>query len=96
MNEIRTEKWKIYLKYCHTFSFVCPKGLIDKSEIPPKVGLLWVTTINEEYGYDRDWDTPHPLWKKYPKFLGEIPADKFQRIVLTLINRVKYRKDEFF
>lgn len=95
-NEIKTEKWKRYLDYCHTFSFVCPYGLIDKSEIPPKIGLLWMTTINKYYGYNRDWDKPKGLWIKYPKFLGEIPEDKFQRIVLTLISRVKYRKDDFF
>ena len=96
LNEIKTGKWKRYLGYCHTLSFVCPKGLIDKSEVPPKIGLLWMTTVNEHYGYDRSWDNPKPLWKKYPKFLGEIPEDKFQRITLTLISRVKYRKDDFF
>ena len=96
LHEIRTEKWKYYLDYCHTFSFVCPKGLIDKSEVPPKIGLLWMTTINEYYGYNRDWDKPYGLWVKMPKFLGEIPEDKFQKIILTLISRVKYRKDEFF
>lgn len=97
LNEIRTEKWKIYLKYCHTFSFVCPKGLIDKSEVPSKAGLLWVTTWGEYYGYnDERKNKPKGLWVKLPKYLGEIPENRFQRIVLTLISRVKYRKDEFF
>jgi len=36
LNEIKTEKWKRYLSYCNTFSFVCPKGLIKKSEAPSK------------------------------------------------------------
>ena len=96
LNEIKIEKWKRYLKYCHTFSFVCPKGLINKNEIPQKIGLLWITTVNEYYGYDRNWDRPHGLWIKYPKFLGKIPEDRFQRIILTLIGRVKYRKEDFF
>ena len=97
LHEIRTGKWKRYLSYCHTFSFVCPKGLIDKSEIPPKVGLLWITTVNEHYGYtDRKYDFPKGLWIKRPHFLGEIPEIEFRKIVLVLIGRIKYRKDDFF
>jgi len=97
LNEIKTGKWKNYLPYCHTFSFVCPKGLIDKSEVPSKVGLLWITTVNEHYGYtDRDYDSAHGIWIKMPHFLGEIPEDKFRRIVLVLISRIKFRKDDFF
>lgn len=97
LNEIRTEKWKCYLPYCHTFSFVCPKGLVDKSEIPPKVGLLWITTVNKHYGYtDRDYDSPHGIWVKMPHFLGKIPEEEFQRIVLVLISRIKFRKDVFY
>lgn len=97
LHEIRTKKWMQYLKYCHTFSFVCPKGLIDKSEVPKNVGLLWITTVNEHYGYtDREHDFPYPLWKKRPKFLGEIPEREFRKIVLVLIGRIKYRKDDFF
>jgi len=97
LHEIKTRKWKNYLEYCHTFSFVCPKGLIDKIEVPSKVGLLWMTTWGEYYGYDDERkNRPKGLWVKLPKFLGEIPEKRFQRIVLTLISRVKYRKDEFF
>jgi len=87
LKEIKTGKWKQYLEYCHTFSFVCPKGLIKKSEVPSKVGLLWVTKVNE---------FPTGLWIKRPHFLGKIPEDKFRRILLVLLSRVKYRKDDFF
>jgi len=96
LNEIKTQKFKRYLGYCHNFSFVCPWGLIKKDEVPPKVGLLWITTANEYYGYNKNPGSPHAIWMKSPKFLGEIPNDIFRRIVLTLINRVKYRKDDFF
>lgn len=97
LKEIKTEKWKKYLSYCHTFSFVCPKGLIKKNEVPASVGLLEITTVNEYYGYtDRKHDFPKGIWRKLPRFLGEIPEDKFRRIILVLLSRVKYRKDEFF
>jgi len=35
------EKWQYYLDYCHKFSFVCPKGLIQPDELPEEVGLIW-------------------------------------------------------
>lgn len=95
--DLKRGKWQKYLRYCNTFSFVCPKGLIDKNEVPPEVGLLWITTVNEYYGYtDRTHDFPKGLWIKRPHFLGKIPEDIFRRIILVLLSRVKYRKDEFF
>ena len=39
---LRDAKWMNYLGACHLFYFVCPSGLIDPSEIPEGVGLLWV------------------------------------------------------
>lgn len=38
---LRDEKWPAYKALCHRFSFVCPKGLIEPSEIPEDVGLIW-------------------------------------------------------
>ena len=37
---LRDEKWPNYLKYCHEFYFVAPKGLIMPEELPAEVGLL--------------------------------------------------------
>lgn len=34
-------KWPGYMAYCHKFSFVCPKGLISKDELPDEVGLIY-------------------------------------------------------
>jgi len=34
------EKWYSYLDYCHTFSFVAPKGMIKPEELPEYVGLV--------------------------------------------------------
>jgi len=96
-HDIRTGKWKHYLRYCNTFSFVCPKGMIAKDEVPKSAGLLWITTINEHYGYvNRKYDFPKGIWIKRPRFLGKIPDDIFRRVILVLLSRVKYRKDEFF
>lgn len=39
---LNDQKWHNYLQYCNEFYFVCPSGLIDKSELPAEVGLLYV------------------------------------------------------
>lgn len=42
------EKWPEYLKACNQFYFVCPWGLIDKDELPPEAGLLYVTKTGNQ------------------------------------------------
>lgn len=37
------EKWHSYLGSCNQLYFVCPKGLIDPSEVPGDVGLKYCT-----------------------------------------------------
>jgi len=36
-------KWPKYLPFCNEFYFICPADLIDKAELPPQVGLIYVT-----------------------------------------------------
>lgn len=38
---MKDQKWPGYMAYCHKFSFVCPKGLITKDELPEEVGLIY-------------------------------------------------------
>ncbi|WP_199925743.1 MmcB family DNA repair protein [Paenibacillus bouchesdurhonensis] len=38
---LQDQKWPGYMAYCNRFSFVCPKGLIAKDELPPEVGLIY-------------------------------------------------------
>lgn len=37
---LKDNKWHEYLRTCHEFYFVCPRGLIDPAELPVHVGLL--------------------------------------------------------
>lgn len=37
---LNDKKWTQYLGLCHLFYFVCPKGLIEPSEIPSRIGLI--------------------------------------------------------
>lgn len=95
-NDVKKEKWKKYLKYCDTFSFVCPKGLIQKEEVESPAGLLWITTWKEKYQRNFGGDDPAPEWKKRPKRLGLISQEDYDRIIMLLVYRVKFRKDDFF
>lgn len=38
------QKWTGYLDLCHQFYFVCPAGLIRATDIPSRVGLMWVSS----------------------------------------------------
>lgn len=39
-SDIRSEKWKSYLPFCHRFYFAVQSGIINKSEIPSGAGLM--------------------------------------------------------
>ena len=53
LKDNREGKWKKYLKYCHTFTGVCPPGIIRREEIESPAGLLWVWREDrEEYDFE--------------------------------------------
>lgn len=95
-SDVRKGKWKKYLKYCDTFSFVCPRGLIKKEEVESPAGLLWITSQAEYYGRKWGHEFPKPIWIKRPKKLDPISLETYNELILLLIFRVKYRKDDFF
>lgn len=37
------QKWTGYLDLCHEFYFVCPAGLIRATDLPNRIGIIWVT-----------------------------------------------------
>lgn len=43
------KKWHKYLKYCNTFSFVCPPDVIKKGELPKGVGLVHIQPHDTSY-----------------------------------------------
>jgi hypothetical protein len=47
LSDIRSGKYKGYLKHCHRFYFAIAKGIADISEIPEKAGLV----IRNEKGW---------------------------------------------
>jgi len=39
MKDIKTEKYKKYLPFCHRFYYACESGICKTAEIPPECGL---------------------------------------------------------
>ena len=40
LSDIRSEKWRCYLPYCHRFYFAIQKGVASQSDIPQDAGLI--------------------------------------------------------
>jgi hypothetical protein len=40
---MKDEKWKFYLQYCNELYFVCPAKLILPEDLPPEIGLMYVS-----------------------------------------------------
>lgn len=65
---LQDKKWPGYLDYCNEFYFVCPRGLIDPSEVGDSAGLIW-TSKNGNKLYTkkkapwRDVQIPESLWR---------------------------------
>jgi len=86
-------KWRGYLKYCNTFTWVCPEGLIQKDEVESPAGLLWIGN-QKKIGFTTFY-IANPQWIKRPK-RTEISREIFDKTICLLFGRVKFRKDDFF
>jgi hypothetical protein len=76
---VRDDKWPGYLNYCNKLAFACPKGLIQVDELPPEVGLVWVSEDGKL------------KIKRHPVFrVVEIPAEFFQYIIMCKIQSDRY------
>lgn len=76
---IRDDKWPGYMNYCNRFAFACPKGLIQTDELPPEVGLVWVTEDGKL------------KFKRHPVFrVVDIPVEFFQYIIMNKIESDRY------
>lgn len=65
---LNDEKWRQYLPYCNTFSFVAPSGIIKPEELPADTGLLTVATtgsrlFTKRKAPFRDVQIPEDVWR---------------------------------
>lgn len=65
---LQDKKWQYYLTCCNEFFFACPHGLIQPTELPPEVGLLWVSQTGarlfvKKKAQFREPEIPECLWR---------------------------------
>lgn len=95
LKDLRSGKWVDYLNYCNTFTWVCPKGLIHPDEIIAPAGLLWIDDKESSHCYDQTYIWIKSYWKKRPKGM-EVSQETFNRIICLFVERIKFRKDDFY
>jgi hypothetical protein len=84
---LKDDKWHAYLQYCNEFYFVCPPEIIQSSELPPEVGLLW-TSKNAKMLYTK---------KKAPRRTVDLPIELFIYILMCrtkIVPSTLYYKEE--
>jgi hypothetical protein len=99
---LQDKKWQDYLKFCTWFSFIAPKGIIQKEELPPNIGLVEIDIhkSNEEYYDEHDlresakfYTLTHQIIKR-PRKINETIADQeYIRLLEGLIMKLAYEKN---
>lgn len=95
---VSDKKWRKYLEYCHTFTFVCPVNAIKKEELPKGIGLIWI--YKWRWNRDREWEDNKTWilggdWIQRPR-RREVKESILLQLALTLLHRVKWRGDAVF
>ena len=74
-------KWQDYLPLCNQLYFVCPANLIQPDELPPQVGLYWVSSGGsraylKKKAEHRSVQIPESLWRYIVMCRSVIGADR--------------------
>jgi hypothetical protein len=79
---LKDEKWRAYLSLCNQFYFVCPRGLITPSELPPEAGLYYISNTGGRL----------LVQKKAPHRGVEIPETVYRYILMcrTVVTRDRW------
>lgn len=83
------KKWTKYLSYCHTLTFVCPIGIINKNELPKGIGLL-----NVFCWYYKHYPKKQKLggmWIRKPRSTSTPTNKILTHIVFTAVSKFPYR-----
>lgn len=95
---IGDKKWQEYLKYCHTFSFVCPYALIAKNDVPNTVGLLWIYKWKHKqqvaWSEEVQWHLGQQ-WIRRPK-RREMESQTMVYVAFLMLERMISRKRDIF
>lgn len=76
---LQDKKWERYLPYCNYFSFVAPKGVIQKEELPDKIGLIEVFFAEKLWATEEVRITSEIVKKMYR--LHDVPAELYIKLL---------------
>lgn len=90
------KKWKQYLDYCHTLTFVCPREIIQKDDLPAGIGLMWIYKWRHKPSLIKSgaWMLESE-WIKRPR-RREVDVSIITDLALMLVYRTIWRKDDVF
>ena len=101
---LNDRKWQEYLKFCTWFSFIAPKGVIKKEELPENIGLVEIE-VREIPDEERRWsrfdvekgEAHYQLYKhitKRPRRLhDQIADDDYTRLLEGLLFKMIYNRN---
>jgi hypothetical protein len=95
------KKWQEYLKFCTWFSFVAPIGLIEKDELPEKIGLVEIEVKECEKGWYKDeiaegekfYRLEKKITKRAQRLRGKIEEQEYTRLLEGLLVKLIYQKN---
>jgi hypothetical protein len=77
------QKWTNYLDLCNLFSFVCPAGLIRSTDLPPHIGIIWMSNSGKLH-------VKHKPERRTPN-----PEKQNALLIYALMSRSKIVKDMY-
>jgi len=87
---LHDKKWKNYLAYCHTLTFVCPPNVISVNELPKGIGLLNVFRWKYK-GERRLGKRLGGIWVRRPRSVGKPSEQILTHIAFTAVSKFPYR-----
>ncbi len=89
-NDFKSDnKWHKYLKYCNTFTFVCPEGVINKNELPNGIGLVYVSPDGRSWMIEK----VNFAWMKRPKS-REVDKEVYLKMIESMLQKAKFRQGD--
>ena len=90
------KKWQNYLKYCHTFTFVSPREVINREDLPKPIGLFWVYKWQHKFqSRVQDSWMLDGQWIKRPR-KKDVDIEIMLRLAFMLVYRTIWRKEDVF
>ena len=88
---LQDKKWEKYLKYCNTFTFVCPPQVIKKGELPKGVGLVYVESHEGAFNPASSYIIINRIHNCRSKLVHQ---DVYIELIRGMLMKAKFRTSE--